>query len=156
MIKVNYYDWNEIEDSDLLFVVIVSRFKDKWVLARHEERSTWEIPGGHRESGENIDDAAKRELYEETGAKKFKLIPICIYSVDKEEDDITRHSTLTYGGLYFSDIEELGDLPDLEIDEIKLCDELPKELTYPDIQPHLLNKVIEFLNRNENISQRNR
>ena len=30
-----------------------------------------EFPGGHREKGETIDDTAKRELYEESGAIEF-------------------------------------------------------------------------------------
>lgn len=146
MIKVNYYGLNEIEDKDLLFVVMVSRFKDKWVLSKHKERSTWEIPGGHIEIDEAVDTAAKRELYEETGAKKFELTPICVYSVEKKREEICKHPSSTYGRLYFADIEELGELPDLEIEEVMLCDELPKELTYPEIQPNLLEYVVEFLN----------
>lgn len=39
------------------------------------------MPGGHREAGENILETAKRELQEETGATKFEIKPICVYSV---------------------------------------------------------------------------
>ena len=65
MIKVTFYD--EIEDSKIDFAVIVARTDGKWVFCKHKERETFEIPGGHREKGEAIDEAAKRELYEETG-----------------------------------------------------------------------------------------
>ena len=40
---------------------------------RHKDRSTFEIPGGHIEDGEDYISCAKRELYEETGAKEFDL-----------------------------------------------------------------------------------
>ncbi|WP_438619994.1 NUDIX hydrolase [Paraclostridium sp.] len=145
IIKVNFYNWEEIESDNLLFAVIVARFKDKWVLSKHKERTTWEIPGGHREIGEDINNTAARELYEESGANKFEMFPICVYSVSKEVGDISKHPTETFGGLYFAEIAEFKSLPNLEIDEIILLDELPKELTYPEIQPQLLSKAIDFI-----------
>lgn len=146
MINVDFFRWDEIEDNDLLFAVIVSRFHNKWILAKHKDRETWEIPGGHREKGEEINITASRELQEETGAKKFRLIPICIYSVTKEDSDNTKHPISTFGGLYFAEVAELGDLPDLEIEKIQFFDSLPRELTYPEIQPRLLDKVIKHIN----------
>lgn len=143
MINIDFFKWNEVDDRDLLFAVIVSRFQNKWILAKHKDRDTWEIPGGHREKGEAIDITAERELQEETGAKEFKLVPICIYSVTKEDKDTTEHPVSTFGGLYFAQVTELGDLPNLEIEEIRLFDKLPSQLTYPEIQPRLLDKVIE-------------
>lgn len=47
---------------------------------RHKDRKSWEIAGGHREQVETIDETAKRELFEETGAKEADLVPICDYS----------------------------------------------------------------------------
>ena len=67
--KVNFYD--EADDSQLKFAVIISRADGKWVMCRHKDRETYEIPGGHREDGEKIIDAAIRELKEETGAKLY-------------------------------------------------------------------------------------
>lgn len=29
---------------------------NKWVFCKHKERETYEVPGGHRESGETITD----------------------------------------------------------------------------------------------------
>ena len=67
--EVRFYD--KIEDHRLRFAVILARSGGKWVLCKHRERSTLEIPGGHREPGEDIDAAARRELHEETGAAAF-------------------------------------------------------------------------------------
>ncbi|MBR1532829.1 MAG: NUDIX domain-containing protein, partial [Ruminococcus sp.] len=76
---VRFYD--SVEDSLLKFAVIIVRSKGKWVFCKHKERDTYEIPGGHREAGEKIDDTAKRELYEETGAAEYSIKPVCVYSV---------------------------------------------------------------------------
>ncbi|MFR7445451.1 MAG: NUDIX domain-containing protein [Sellimonas intestinalis] len=48
---------------------------------------TYEVPGGHREAGETIDETARRELYEETGATDFDLFPVCVYSVAAAYDN---------------------------------------------------------------------
>ena len=40
---------------------------------------TWEIPGGHIEPGESPEEAARRELFEETGAAEFTIRPIFDY-----------------------------------------------------------------------------
>ncbi|MGL4800169.1 MAG: NUDIX domain-containing protein, partial [Cellulosilyticaceae bacterium] len=69
MMKVKFYE--SIEHELLKYAVIISRHQGKWVFCKHKDRSTYECPGGHREVGENIHDAAKRELWEETGAVIF-------------------------------------------------------------------------------------
>ncbi|WP_160673668.1 NUDIX domain-containing protein [Clostridium sp. C8-1-8] len=141
MLKVNFYDLGTIEDSLLKFAVISTKHNGKWVFVRHKERSTWEIPGGHREDFEDINDTASRELVEETGAESYKLYPICIYSVDKDGKE-------SFGQLFYGEVEKLGHLPDLEIGEVKLFNDMPINLTYPMIQPFLFDKSIEFLHSN--------
>ncbi len=139
MLKVNFYDG--VDDCLLKYAVIVSRHNGKWVFCKHKDRNTYECPGGHREEGEKINDTANRELWEETGAIKFDIKPICVYSV-------LRDTSETFGMLYFADIYEFEELPALEIEKIELFDNLPMEWTYPLIQPHLLERVEQTLQIN--------
>ena len=137
MIEVKFFD--TVDDSLLKFAVIMARYRDGWLFCRHKQRTTWEIPGGHRESGEAIDDTARRELFEETGAVRFDLRQIGAYGVCV--DGVT-----TYGMLYYADVQELGELPpEMEIGEIMTSGRLPENLTYPLIQPALYEKTLKFL-----------
>ncbi|MDO4379223.1 MAG: NUDIX domain-containing protein, partial [Erysipelotrichia bacterium] len=84
MMSVKFYD--SVDDKLLKFAVIVSKSNGKWVFCKHKKRTTYEIPGGHREPGEDILETARRELIEETGAIDFDLKPICVYSVVDENN----------------------------------------------------------------------
>ena len=75
------YFYDKIEDSLLKFAVIFAKYKGKYIFCKHKKRDTLEIPGGHREKSEAIDETARRELREETGAIHFDMKPICVYSL---------------------------------------------------------------------------
>lgn len=139
MITVNFHDLNTIEDDKLQFAVIMARYQGKWIFVRHKERMTWEIPGGHRENNEDINFTASRELKEETGAENFKITPVCIYSVNRDE-------TPSFGQLFYSEVESLDELPNSEIGEVQLFDTIPESesLTYSLIQPYLFERIEEF------------
>ena len=130
---VEFYDKGYSADSK--FSVIISKDKDGFVFVKHKNRDTWEIPGGHIEVGESAFEAAERELMEETGAKAFNLTEVCMYSVN-------RGGSTSFGNLYFAEITEYGDTLDFEIELVKSFSELPKDLTYPDIQPYLFKEVM--------------
>lgn len=134
--EVKFYD--TVEDKLLKFAVIVAKSNGKWVFCKHKERDTYECPGGHREAGENIDDTAKRELYEETGAIDYTIRPICVYSVTAPDNF---NGVETFGKLYFADITSFETELHSEIEKIELFDELPKKWTYPLIQPFLVKEV---------------
>lgn len=136
-IEVKFYD--TIDDRLLKFAVIISKFDGKWVFCKHKDRRTYEIPGGHRENGEDIDITAKRELQEETGAIDFTIKPICVYSVTgKTRVNISGEET--YGMLYFAEIKSFDSELHSEIEKVELFHELPTEWTYPLIQPLLIEE----------------
>lgn len=136
MTKVQFYD--EVEDELLKFAVIISRSEGKLVFCKHKKRNTYEIPGGHREEGEEIFDTAMRELHEETGATDFDIRPICVYSVTAPDNFDGQES---FGMLYIADINEFEVELEYEIGEIIIVDEMTEEWTYPEIQPKLLEQA---------------
>lgn len=137
MITVRFHE--EAEDNLLKFAVILSRFNGKWVLCKHRERDTYEIPGGHREENETILEAAKRELTEETGATDFKIESVCIYSVTGKTR-VSESGEENFGMLYYAEIKDFDKELCHEIKEIRFFDKLPDNLTYPLIQPVLMKE----------------
>ncbi len=127
--------YENAEDSLLKFAVIIARTNGKWIFCKHKERTTWEIPGGHREPGETITETAKRELYEETGALEYKLSPVCAYSVTAPENF---NGAETFGMLFYAEVFSFEPELHSEIERIAVMDELPQEWTYPQIQPQLV------------------
>ena len=103
VMEVKFYD--TVNDELLKFAVIISQSNGKWVFCKHKERDTYEVPGGHREAGEDIFETAKRELQEETGAIKFEIKPICVYSVTGK-NRVNDTGEETCGLLCFAEITE--------------------------------------------------
>lgn len=138
MMKVKIFDSDSESGGSILFSIIAARHKGKWLFVRHRERSTWEIPGGHVEEGEDPDATASRELHEETGATDFDIRYIATYSVSDG-----KHAG--YGRLYLAEVRELGELPEgSEIAEVIMADALPQSLTHPLIQPLLFRHVLNL------------
>lgn len=136
--NIEFYDIGTVMNNKLKFAVISAYYQGQWLYVRQRNRHSWEIPGGHRESCEEIDKTAKRELFEETGCKEMDLTPICDYSMDDTFKKV-------FGRLYFARIKGMGRLPVSEIAEVKLFKDLPTYLTYPEIQPILHEKTLAFL-----------
>ena len=136
MTEVKFY--NQMDDGLLKFAVIIARYQGKFVYCKHKDRDTLEVAGGHRELGESIEDTARRELYEETGATRFELQPISIYSVTAPNHF---DGTETFGMLYFAEISELETELHNEIEKIVLMDGLAENWTYSDIQPMLMKEA---------------
>ena len=133
--EIRFYD--KVDDSLLKFAVVISKSDGKWVFCKHKERNTYEVPGGHREDGEQIDDTAKRELKEETGAIDFTINPVCVYSV-VGKNRVNATGEETFGMLYFAEISKFESELHSEIEKVVLLNELPDEWTYPLIQPLLI------------------
>lgn len=119
------------------YVVIIAKYRGNWILCKHKKRDTWETAGGHIELGESPLEAAKRELFEETGSISFDIKPIFDYWA---ADDTSEAN----GMVFFAEIKKLGDLPESEMEKIKFFQTLPSNLTYKDITP----KLFQYLETN--------
>ena len=104
------------------FVVVLSKYNGKILLSRHKDRTTWETQGGHIEQGETPLEAAKRELYEESGAVEFDMEPLCDYWAGNLDTGAEGN-----GMVFVADIHKLG--------------VLPENLTYEAITPVLFAKI---------------
>ncbi|MBQ8556762.1 MAG: NUDIX domain-containing protein [Clostridia bacterium] len=124
--------------SPYKYVVICANYRGRWLLSRHRERDTWETQGGHIEPGETPMQAAVRELYEESGVTDADVIPVCDYHGYTD----TRSSD---GVVFLAVAHELGDLPDSEMAEVRLFDQLPENLTYPNVSPYLYQEASKHL-----------
>lgn len=138
LVEVKFYE--DVDDSLLKFAVIIAKTNGKWVFCKHRDRDTYEVPGGHREDGEEILQTAKRELKEETGAVVFDIKPICVYSVKGKTRVNENLGDETFGMLYFADIVSFEALHS-EIEKIMITDELVDNWTYPLIQPRLIEEA---------------
>lgn len=103
---------------------------------------------GIEKLGENIFETAKRELQEETGAVRFEIKPICVYSVTGK-NRVNDTGEETCGLLCFAEITEFAKELHSEMEKVVLMDELPENWTYPLIQP----KLIEEWERREKVKR---
>ena len=116
------------------YVVMLSRYRGSYLLSRHKGRSTWELQGGHIEPGETPEQAAGRELYEESGAVSFELIPLCDYTGEEPGKN-----NFGRGMVFQAEIRELSPLPFSEMAEVRTFDDFPPDLTYPKITAAILS-----------------
>ena len=101
------------------FVYVIA-FKDsKFIMVRHKERK-WEMPGGRLMKGENHEQAAVREFFEETGMSLELIARV--------------RARVPDGGKVFAGIARdiLAKKPiDQQIVEVREFDSLPPELSFP-------------------------
>ena len=83
---------------------------------------------------ETPDEAASRELYEESGITDKNLIPVCDYHAYDSEG-------ASNGRVYAVKINQLGKLPESEMSCVKAFDTLPHDLTYPLVTPVLFQEA---------------
>ena len=120
--------------SPLRFVVVCSFYRGRYVLSYHSGHQSWETQGGHIEENETPEDAARRELYEESGVKDADLIPVCDYFAYDSEGS-------SNGRVYAALIRRLGDMPPSEMSRIETFDALPDNLTYHFVTPVLFQEA---------------
>lgn len=137
--EVKFYD--HVEDGLLKFAVVIARTNGKWVFCKHKARDTFEIPGGHREARESILETAKRELMEETGALEFEISPVCVYSVTGK-NRVNQTGDESFGMLYAAEISQFSEELHSEMEYVRLFETIPEKLTYPEIQPRLIQEAL--------------
>lgn len=120
------------------------------LLSRHKERTTWETQGGHIEPGETPLEAARRELYEESGAVKFEIAPFCDYWAGNAETGEGAN-----GMVFTAHIARLAAIPESEMAEVRTFARLPDNLTYPAITPVLFAKREEKNNESSSNDENN-
>ena len=135
MLEIQLFDIGHCDEKEYTRVVCVSKYQGKYVFSYNKKRNGWEIPGGHIEENESWEETAKREMYEETGATKIKVEPVCVYKIS------------TYGLLCYCVILEMEDLPkEYEMEKIMFSDKLPDNLTFPEAFNLYFEKVNKYLN----------
>ncbi len=135
MQEIQLFDLGYCDEKEFTRVVCVCKYNGKYVFSFNKKRNGWELPGGHIEDGETWEEAAKREVYEETGATKINLKAICIYKIN------------SFALLCYCEIIELGQIPNYsEISEICQLDDLPQKMTFPESSKLFFDKVKKMQN----------
>ena len=111
--------------DDITFVGIFTNYQGKWVYCRHKRRESFEHPGGHVEPGETPMQAAKRELYEESGITDCRLTPLWDYEYIWPDGTGKNN-----GRVFYAEVYSLGNLPESEMSHIELFDLVPEPYTY--------------------------
>lgn len=112
--------------------------KEGQILLVYQHGNSWCFPKGRVEEGEEILNAAKREIYEETGISKLELIEkLGEYERSSMSlsvrDDITKPMRKRHVFLFYTEEENTKTLDKKEITEMKWCslDNVSRLLTHP-------------------------
>jgi len=104
----------------------------------------WSFPKGHLEDGETVEDAAVREVSEETGITGRVVAPLGVIDFYFTAEDRRIHKTVHH----FLLLAEGGEInsDDAEVDEVEWVPlgDLMDRLSYPD-ERRLLAKVPDLL-----------
>ena len=108
------------------YVRMVTKHNGKFVLPWHKKSQKWDWVGGFVEKDEKPLEAAKRELFEETGAVDFDIFPV--YDHESFHEDGTYFNN---GRTYFVIVRKFADLPDgSEMEKIGFFDKIPDDFRY--------------------------
>jgi 8-oxo-dGTP pyrophosphatase MutT (NUDIX family) len=127
--------------GDYKYADIISFHNSKWIFSKHKKRTTWETQGGHIEKGETPFEAAKRELFEESGAVDFDIEPLCDYWISGKLNGV---EIAGHGQVFLANIRTFTDIPSQsEMERICLFDSPPSNLTYPDYSREIFPLAIQ-------------
>lgn len=80
-------------------VLVITSYNNKWLLTKHKERGL-EFPGGKAEKGESIEDAALREVREETGGEIERMTFLGEY-------ELTLNNARYVKAVFFAEVSKL-------------------------------------------------
>ncbi|GMB09875.1 8-oxo-dGTP diphosphatase [Thermolongibacillus altinsuensis] len=81
--------------SEPKHVFVICRYRNGWLLTEHRERGL-EFPGGKMEEGETPEEAAIREVREETGGIVRELMYLGQYEVMGKTETIIKNIYVAY------------------------------------------------------------
>lgn len=115
-------------------VWVICSYQNKWLLTKHKERG-YEFPGGKVEPGETPEEAAIREVKEETGGLVDNLYYVGQYYVDGK-------SGITIKNIYYATVKKLVKQSTyFETEGPLLLDDIPKNVKY--------NKKFSFIMKDD-------
>ena len=85
--------------KDAEHVLVICQFYGQWLLTKHKLRG-WEFPGGKKEPEETLEQAAIREVDEETGARIKTLTYLGEYEVTNGDESFVK-------AIYYAEIESM-------------------------------------------------
>jgi 8-oxo-dGTP diphosphatase len=86
-------------DQSARHVLVICTYRGEWLLTKHKERGL-EFPGGKAEAGETLEQGARREVMEETGAILKSIESIGEYQVSGEEGSFVKR-------IFYGEAEEI-------------------------------------------------
>ncbi|WP_077614919.1 RNA deprotection pyrophosphohydrolase [Caenibacillus caldisaponilyticus] len=102
-------------------VWVICRFHEQWLLTKHPHRG-WEFPGGKVERGETPEEAAVREVFEETGGRVAELKYIGQYKVEGKSGTIIKN-------VYFAKVDAVQLKENyMETNGPVFIDEIPEDI----------------------------
>ncbi|MEN2768320.1 RNA deprotection pyrophosphohydrolase [Ornithinibacillus xuwenensis] len=133
--------------KDPRHVWVICRYKDRWLLTKHKDRGI-EFPGGKVEEGESAEQAAHREVMEETGAVIETIRYVGQYHVAGKASHVVKN-------VYFADIQMIEKQDTyFETNGPILLEEIPKNVKHnkrfsfimkDDVLVHSLARVKEII-----------
>ncbi|MGM8216526.1 RNA deprotection pyrophosphohydrolase [Bacillaceae bacterium W0354] len=137
---------NEAFSKQPKHVWVITKYSGQWLLTKHKDRGI-EFPGGKVEDGETAEEAAIREVLEETGGIVENLYFIGQYYVDGKGGDIVKN-------VYFAEVDDLTEQQHyFETEGPVILDELPSNIKHNDdfsfmMKDEVLPHAIDELKRN--------
>ncbi|KAB2329035.1 RNA deprotection pyrophosphohydrolase [Bacillus mesophilum] len=101
--KGEVLSWSFSQDSfqqPASHVLVLTSYNNHWLLTKHKERGL-EFPGGKAEKGETIEEAAIREVWEETGGRIAALTYLGEYELNIKGTSYVK-------AVFFAEIETLS------------------------------------------------